>query len=543
MLPAVLSAGLGAAAFPPLQQAGNAWLALAPLVIMVRFLDGGRAAYGWGALAGMGFWLANLSWLLTLGRTGAPWPVAGLAWIALAAYCAQYTALFCLCAWRLVRWAATADAFALRRPRSLGVLVLLPLCWTGLEYARGILFTGFPWNGLGVSQYRNLALIQCAEWAGVHLVSALIVLVNVALALACLRMADVIRRRNRRGLQVELVLTLAVIGGIYIAGAGALRQERLRGSPAVLRTAAVQMGIPQLKKWPPEYAYTILDVLERQTAWAKVRQPDLIVWPETAVPSEYTAEDPVCLEAVRKLAEAGPPILVGSLETERTPRGETRLYNSAFLTGTNGLAAAVYRKRHLVPFGEYLPFDKQVALIGRLAPLGFSCWPGTAATVFSVAGRLTDPGGRTNVAAVSLAVLICFEDIMPYLARDAVRNGARLLVNMTNDAWFDGSAGALQHMSHSVFRCIEQRVPAIRAANTGITCTIERTGAVRALQDGKSFLTSAGIHFSEVGIEPERPRTLYGRYGDNLLARPAAGVALWVLLAPWCRRIRSRTRS
>jgi apolipoprotein N-acyltransferase len=154
-----------------------------------------------------------------------------------------------------------------------------------------------------------------------------------------------------------------------------------------------------------------------------------------------------------------------------------------------------------------------VPLLGRLAPLGFSCTPGATSTVF----RLDEPAGA------AFSSLICFEDTVAPLARRSVLNGARLLVNQTNDAWFDGTAAAVQHMSHGVFRCIENRVPAVRCANTGVTCFIDPLGRVARLEQGADALYAQK---SDQVVLPPRAMALtpYTRYGDLLLALPCAGL-------------------
>jgi apolipoprotein N-acyltransferase len=322
-----------------------------------------------------------------------------------------------------------------------------------------------------------------------------------------------------------------------------------------LRTLAVQPNVAQLKKWPAEFASEIYARLDERMDFALMFQGalDLILWPETAVPA-YLPDDAEADAFIRGLAqEGGVPILLGAMELAREAQDaapgtlrlrsgqaqneEPRLYNSAFLYDGHGEVAGVYRKIHLVPFGEYLPFVRRFPWLKRIEPLGFSCDAGTESTVLRVpnAAREKDTG---RADAVRFGVLICFEDVFAGLARRAVRNGAEVLINLTNDAWFDGSAGPVQHMAHCVFRCVENRVPAVRASNSGVTCLIDTTGRIDqttrdALRD-RSWSSMAYRTWS-VAVPPRgRAETFYSRYGDLPLALPCgiasalvAGLILW----------------
>jgi len=520
---AAVSAGvLLAVSFPPVAEAQAGWVALVPLILLARFTDP-WPAFRWGFSTGAVFWLVSISWLLRLGVTGAPWPVAVLAWILLAGYCALYTAAFAMALSALFGRGAWGGGEI--RPgtlRSAGLVVIVPLLWVGFEYLRSTLFTGFPWNTLGVSQFRNLAIIQLAQWGGVYAVSAVMAAMNSAVALLGLRIADVyFRRRTSRRFQVELMTGLLVFALCWLYGVRTVRRlsdERAAG--VEVRIAAVQPAIPQLRKWPEDLESEILDRLGTLTRQASRLGLDLMIWPETAVPGALRS-DPEIRAFVTDLAGLGTPLLVGSMEAAQR-RGESEYYNSSFLVNTQGEITGAYRKQHLVPFGEYVPFRRIFPWIRRVEPLGFSCTAGTTNTVFCLSPAAAD-------RAVSFSVLICFEDVMPYLARRAVREGAAFLVNQTNDAWFDGSSAALQHMSHCVFRCVENRVAAVRAANTGVTCFIDRTGRV----EREGTLAREGWWTGMPRFETsrlvvaggERPLPFYTRWGDRPFALPCGILA------------------
>jgi len=527
---ALCSAFLLAAAFPPIEGAEAAWVAMVPLLLLARF-SSPLESFRMGFLGGLVFWLISLSWVLRLSQTWGPWPVVALGWVLLACYCALYMGAFLMTvsailahsARRRTREKPGADAcnglVAWHNPRiaeNLVFLAVVPLLWVGFEYLRSSLFTGFPWNTLGVSQYRNLAVIQVAEWGGVYAVSAVVMTMNAALMLTALRLAAVYRGRRPARLHVELMIGLLVCLLCWMHGVrtvGVMRAEPC-GEFVEIRVAAIQPNIPQLQKWPAEFASAIYERLELGTELALFGVPDLIVWPETSVP-RCVKTDPQASDFVAAVSRDGAQLLVGSVEIEMQA-DKDRYYNSSFLF-VDGKIVQEYRKRHLVPFGEYLPFDKILGFVERLAPVGFSCTPGATSTVF----RLRGP-------RAAFSALICFEDIMAPLAREFVLGGARFLVNQTNDAWFDGSSAAVQHMSHCVFRCVENRVPAVRCANTGVTCFIDKTGLLdstsrEVLKRGETRLVN---HRTErMIVRDDMPLTFYTRYGDIPFALPCAIMA------------------
>ena len=529
------------AAFPPLENWESAWVALIPLLLMAH-VSRPAVSFRWGWLGGMVFWLLSLSWLLRLSRTGGWPPLVALGWVALSAYCALYVGAFAAAAAFLMRRLTAPD----RGPpwfRNLGIgrlllVIVLPAVWCGLEHIRGTWFTGFGWNTLGVSQFRNPAVIQWAAWGGVYAVSAPMVALNAALALTAIDIVPGFGTVRRR-LHPELLLGLVMASATWIGGARMAASERAAASRTkrdTVKVAAVQPAIPQRKKWTADAVDRIYRELETQTRFAELGRPELIVWPETALPASLP-NDSRSLDFVRDVADRT-PLLVGSMEaTPETSPEEPAFSNSVFLFDADGRIRQVYRKVHLVPFGEYIPFDRHVPLLKRMAPLGFSCRAGREITVF----RLPD---RPEAAFSSL---ICFEDTIPSLAREAVGSGARFLVNQTNDAWFDGTVGPLQHLSQCVFRSVENRVDTVRVANTGVTCHIDAAGRiVSVLSDGGNDRTPvAGFALYAVGLRPSnRPPTPYGRGGDLLFGVPCQGVTLalgaWALLHGIAARRRER---
>jgi apolipoprotein N-acyltransferase len=201
----------------------------------------------------------------------------------------------------------------------------------------------------------------------------------------------------------------------------------------------------------------------------------------------------------------------------------TVYFNSSFLFDPERGLTQTYAKQHLVIFGEYIPLDDVYPWLRRLAPIEESFTAGSVQTVF-----------RLDTSPRAFAVLICFEDTVAALARRAVRAGARLLVNQTNDAWFDPSWASRQHMLQCVFRCVENRVPAVRSTNTGITCYIDRTGRVIASLPPTRGQNQPPECLAQTVLlpGPEMPLTFYTRHGD-WFAWVCLGLAALALLAAW----------
>lgn len=529
---AVASGLLLATAYPPFQDGYSAWFGLVPLLLVVfrraeiwresGAADHGglrrlvREAFASGFLAGGVFWLVSLAWMLTLLSTSpAPAVLVFAGYLFLVAYCALFTgALAMTLSWCVARLGTDAAW------KTLLLTLVVVVTGVGFEYARSLIGGGFPWNTLGVSQYRNVGLIQCAEWFGAPGVSALVFLLNAGITFTILRYLPGRASRKYRP-HVELFLGLMTIAFLFRIGMGMIR---IHTPPyGTLVVAGVQPAIAQEKKWTQAHVDSNHALLRHLTeeAVASVPTPDLVIWPETATPFPVNGDNE-SRDLVQDLTRAGVPILVGSMVVQGE-EDHPECFNSSLLFKPDGKVSGRYDKQHLVPFGEYIPLSGIFPFLARLAPMGWNCSPGRDATLF-----------HAGEPATPFSVLICFEDIMGRLSRKAVLAGARLLVNQTNDAWFDRSAGPEQHLSHCVFRSIENRVPVVRVANSGISCLIQASGRIEGAtgnsrRDAPEAQVCAWmVHARPVTAQP----TLYMRHGDWVLAIPCAIVAgLCFLLA------------
>jgi apolipoprotein N-acyltransferase len=542
-LAAILTGVLCTACFAPFNQSWLCWIALTPLIVAIWF-SGKDSKRRWlrdlllGYVAGIVFFTATFSWLGQLGTLFENFWLHGLS-LLLSLYLAMHFAFW---SWfvGLVRprhktpapaaskWegmleqagkpptAASASPW-LRSTNNLWLAFALASAWIAHEWVRGWLFGGFGWNGLGVALHGNWPLIQIAEFTGVTGLSFLIAFTNVIAVTTPLRLFLEARTHRMRP-HWDLNFTMLAVIGLFVLGWQVAQSPRL-SKP--LRVAAVQTNIPQEQKFEP--TEQILDTCDQLSTLAVQREPkpELIVWPEGSIPGTF-GRDTWVLELPQAVAQrSGADLLLGVDDEEND-----RAYNAALLISPSG-KSQLYRKVHLVPFGEYIPlrhpFPLFAAVASKWVPGDFAS--GTEYTVFNL----------TN-GDVHVAPLICFEDTIGELTRQFVLKGANLLVNVTNDGWFRHSAGSEQHLANSIFRCVENRRPMVRAANTGVTCFVNEFGRVtKSLHDEKGSTFVRDVLNSEVNVPQDPQLTFYTRHGE-LLAKFCAAATLLVIVTSFVRR-------
>ena len=494
LLLAALSGALLFLSFPTLGHAAAAWLALVPLLVAV----GGAApcqALRLGGVTGLVHFAGTLYWIpaVMIDYGGLPQAVAWLVHALLVAVLACFPALFA---------AGTAALTARFGPRG---LLFAPALWVTTELGRMHFFTGFPWALIGYSQVPFPAVAQAASVVGVLGVSALVVAVNAAVAHAVV--AGPASRRTPVAVTAGLVAAVVAFGAWRLADRSLLRA----GSP--LRVAALQGNVQQDEKWNPLRSDAILETYLGQTRRAVGAGARLVVWPESATP--FALDRDARGEAVRAAArESGAHLLVGTTEVVRD--AGTRYYNAAYLIEPDrGSTAGVYRKQHLVPFGEYVPLRRALFFVSPLVE--------TVADFSAGAEARTLP-----VGAGAVGTAICYEIIYPGLVRELVLRGSGLLATVTNDAWYGRTAAPHQHFQQATMRAIEQGRFLVRAANTGISGVIDPYGRV---------LARSGLFEPAVVVEDVRildGLTIYGRFGDA----PAYAGAVIAVVALGCGRRR-----
>lgn len=515
---------------------------------------GGRTPFRTGWCAGIAGAAAALYWIAVAAHMYGyfPWAMAVPCSVLLGMYVAFWGGLF---SWGVARMSALSPW---RRSAAAGVL------WFLLEWTRGWFGTGFPWLTLSSGLAAWPVLMQPLSVLGEYGFSGLLA---AAVCLACEGVLALRRGGGRRRGTALLACGLLVLAGTTAFGAWRLAvvPEKMAAEGVPVSLLMVQGSVRQDVKWSPEYQRQTLERYVRLSidgvrsdvnalagaasfgpSAAKIAAsagtsdakndavrapalPDLLIWPETAMPFAYP-DGPLSGELRAFVREAGIPLLFGAPGVEHLPDGRTLLYNRAFLLSPEG-EESFYDKEHLVPFGEYLPPVLNWKIFeGLLQGLG-GFEPGTQEHLFSL--RTTD--GRK----VDLGMLICYEGIFPELARRRVADGAGLLVNISNDAWYDYTSAPVQHLQLALMRAVEQGRFVARATNSGITAVLDPLGGIHPMgseQDGYALFTPGSLSASTLALQGHTPYFYLHPW------LPAAGLALFLLLClPVLRRTR-RTR-
>jgi len=485
---ASLSGVLLTGVFPDFNITIAAPFCLVPLLVAVSgvgFKSG--AAIGW--IAGMVHHVSLLYWTAyTMHVYGnLPWVLSIPVLVVLCMFLSLYTAMF----GGLLAWIGK------REPG--WMLLAAPVSWVALEYMKTHILTGFPWALLGYGLQPVPLLVQAADLAGVYGLSFLVVFLNAGIAQLLLHWRHRKSHGRKRSFMrdaapVVLSLTAALAG---CAGYGVWRLADVRGemgrAPS-LTVSVIQGNIDQGVKWDKKFLESTTRTYVDLSAAAAENKPDLIVWPETATPFYYGQQSKLSDLVDAAIQKTGTHFLIGSPSFKRNNSRFT-YYNTAFLLDPDARILGAYNKVHLVPYGEYVPLKKYLPFIGKLvAQVGdFS------------AGQ---PGVVIALPEGTIGAQICYEIIFPGLTREMVQNGADLLVNLTNDAWFGRSGAPFQHFSMAAMRAVEYRRSLVRAANTGVSGFVLPTGAV-------AHATSLFERTAATQAVPLMRRlTVYARIGD-----------------------------
>jgi apolipoprotein N-acyltransferase len=498
----LLSAG-----FAPWEVAGAAWAGPGLMLFCGLGQDGTRT-FRLGFVAGFAHFLSSLYWLLAMPFAWHGIPLApGLAWVALSTYCGLYCGLWVWFCWRIFPATSREPEFSLADDvdqfldvawtKRAGWAILCAAAWTALEMARARVLSGFPWNILGASQYRLLPLIQMASITGVYGVSFVMVWFSAAIGGV---MLILVRRPATTAIWGQAALPMLVLSWLVAYG-----MTKTLGIPAPkrqIKVALIQPSIPQTLIWDvKENAVRFQQVLALSEK-ALAEKPDLLIWPESAVPEL----DPDNARAVQQLLASHPAWLIFVADSsEPLPSGQPADYNSSFLVNPAGAAEAVYHKRRLVIFGEYIPLIRWLPFLKWLTPISDGFTPGDRAVQFN----LTNLGVKTSP-------LICFEDMFPQEARDHVEDDTDFLINLTNDGWFGEGPEQKQQAACGLFRAIENGVPLVRCCNNGLTCWIDAQGRIREIEKSDRGIYGPGFITPEIPLRDPASRepTIYNRYGD-----------------------------
>ncbi len=517
---AVLSAILLFLSFPNANLFPLAWVALVPFFIALRHTANGKPTFWLGYLTGFLFFGGLLTAIALL------YPYANIfatlvGYLLLVGYTALYFGVFSILMQR-VPWRS-------------GLLfpVAAAVIWTALEWVRSWLFTGFPWGSIGYSQWNNPLGIQIASLVGVHGISFVIVLFNAGIAtMLC----------NRHRWRQEIpACVLPLILAILCLGYGAFQ---LRDAPSInrdsdiiaseasqtLNIALIPGNISQLEKWNVRQFPQILQRYINLTHTAGQENPDIIVWPETAIRSEaLTGEWPTYYRRfLLMLRDIALPILIGTAiegdeidETigkfyrrapEKDPDEEknANIYNRVLSISPDGKITGGYAKKHLVPFGEYVPLANLlpdfIPNFIQFKPFAF----GKSVNLLPVSNVKNNKEDQK----IEIGASICFESVFPDEFRRPVQKGAQVMGIFTNDAWFKGTAFPELHLSMAPFRAVENRITVFRCANGGFTCVVDPFGRIATpliTPDTTQQVLMASV---PIFLSSDRKQTLYTHYGD-----------------------------
>jgi len=471
----------------------QSWLAfvwLVPLAIALWRAGGKREAFVLGWLSQTAAWLIMVPWVIRVMSHygGLPLSTGILLYVAMSLYLGAYGGLFGL----LVHWLRLDDRFS-------GWL-FVPVAWCAVEYLRTYLFTGFPWNLIAATIVDWPSLIMFDRVAGPYAIGVLILLPATAMAWLITQRTNMVKR-------------IFAVGGVailmFVWWATGLVASKLIPRPAdepKIRAALLQPNISQEMRWSDSSLVTIYQKMMAMTDTAIRNGAQVVIWPESTVPLSFAKTDFYRSTIEQVSREHNVDIILGSVAEEGSqPR---KLWNAAFLV-SGGKTIGHYDKTKLVPFGEYVPLRKVLFFARKLVK---------AVGEFEFGTRETPLDGRLRYGPA-----ICYEIVYPQVTRTQVRNGADVLVTITNDAWYDGTSAPRQHLNQARLRAVEDDRYLLRAGTTGISAFIDSTGReLQSLPMGRE-----GIIYAD--FQPRRSMTPYVRFGDWFawVACVAVGGVLW----------------
>jgi apolipoprotein N-acyltransferase len=536
---AVLSGLLVAGLVPPFDLSALAWVAMLPLLIALGLVEGRRA--GWkgfalGYLAGVVCCLIQLRWLAV---------VSPLGMVLLPLYLGIFWGLF------------GAFAAKLGKAESAGASLRLAFClgavWAGLEWLRGWLFTGFGWNGLGVAFHEARVMAQAADLLGVTGLSLMLVFFQSVVAQAGRQLI-----RRQPGMRWDLAVAGMLVISMYGYGRARIASEA-RAESVRLKTMLVQINIPQdaarvlwtdlqVHQAYEDETLKALDALKSPQGEISPKWPDWVMWPESALTGRILRTESgewgtwqINLDTISQVRTAGPFSLiygVNELEAEKSGdqlvmKTKGRAYNSiAVMSPEDELQT--YRKRHLVIFGETIPFVDSIPFLKKIyeqqagVEFGGSFTPGDSVEPLPI------PAGGTVIGAIPT---VCFEDTVGRLVRKFTRPGPQVIINVTNDGWFKESPAAAQHFANARFRAIELRRPMLRCANSGVSAALDSTGSTddpnswkqQILTDENGSHFTRGSLLTELKIPLNPSFSLFAVIGDwGILGLAATGLIVAV---------------
>jgi len=494
ILLAVSSGVMTALAFPKIELFYLGWISLIPLIFLLiksKPLKG----FVLGLISGFCFYALLLYWIpdVPIHYGGLSLGLSLLIYVLLALVLALLWGLFGL---MISFFSAHLFNFT---------FILIPFVWISLEFLVTYLFTGFPWGILGASQYKNIPFIQFASLAGVYGLSFVMVLFQSLLVFST--------KVKRKKALVSVSLLLAMV--FHLAGLAVLKKHV--PSEGSFTASLIQGNTPASTNFSTQSFEKTDNMFQKYlslSSQAYQNGGELIIWPELSVPLCFSCQFEPYIGFSEQLfqfsEETKCTLLLGTSEVSRHKQANT-YYNASVCVHPDH-SLSFYHKMHLVPFGEYTPYQKIFSFISKFT---------------HAVGNLT-PGKEPKLHQfkdIPFGTPICYEIIFPALVRKFVKKGAGFLVTITNDGWYGTSAAPYQHFSLAVFRAVENRRYLLRSATTGISGVVDPYGRI---------LTRSRLHtttYINAEITPRKSLTFYTKYGDIL---PYTGLTLWLIFFILC---------
>ncbi len=496
-------------AFPPFDVSEAAFVFIIPMLLWLRMKPSYKAV-AWTSLAiGWLVWLVLIFWLRHV-------TIIGM--VLLAGIVGAHFMIWSLgAAWLSRRFASENSWLGL--PLALGVAAL----WVIVEHLRTWIFTGFPWLPLAASQWEHPIMLQSAAYFGSWGLSFSLIFLNAGIAGYLVRIVRYAKDRSSKAVCPEFYVSLICFAWMtFVMGKEIAGQDR----EDLFNAAVLQPAIPQQLKWDENFFRETLEIVERNSLLLKPAQPDVLFWPEAVIPDALKGYDLLETWANLLADKLGFPIFAGAFAIDED--NEDVWYNSVLLVRPeHGFFPKYYSKRHLVPFGEYIPFRESWPWIETIVPLESDVYPGREA--LSLPLNLPD---RT----IQIGPLICYEDVFPGLVRESVDEGAAMLFVSTNSAWYGKSAAARQHMTHSVLRAVENRRIVVRASNDGWSGWIDEYGRVRGElvdEDGSMWIRGGANWNLDRDKRWKGVKTFYTKRGDWFVWLNYGLLVLLVIFAGW----------
>ena len=482
-MPAIISGALVVLAFPVFDIYLLAWVAFIPLLLSLWKKTPGEA-FQTGFVFGLVYFFGTLYWIYhSINYYG------GLS------FTSSLAIVFLLCCYMSIYPAVFAYFFSsFIKKTHLPALLIGPVLWVILEFVRSYAFTGFPWSSIGYSQYKFLHIIQISDISGVYGISFLVLAFNSAVV-------DIFLLKSRIRQTPLFPLSYTVLGFIMLflimaasVGYSLWRLDQSRPG-SMIKASVVQGSIEQDQKWDPEFQKYVIETYTSLSMEALKGSPDLIIWPETAVPFFFGDDKENTEHMLQFQKTLNTHLLFGSVMTKKISGRQQFLTNSVILLDKQGKITYQYDKIHMVPFGEYVPLRKVLFFVDKLVEGIGDYVPGNQYI-------------KAETEFGNFASLVCYEIIFPGLVRKFYSKNGDFIVTVTNDAWFGKTAGPHQHFSMAVFRAIENRKPVMRSANSGISGFIDSSGRIIA----KTELFQRQ-HLTE-NVKTDNTLSFYSRYGD-----------------------------